>query len=579
MDTGNRLTVRLLVLRGLLLPLAFVLLAVAGAAGQGHMGHMMHHDHDMPTDSVAWRMPPMDMSMPMMPGIEAELPVVAPFLPSPPMGMAMLPEAKKRVIVELASGDTLRMEAAMVTKTIAGKTLTMYGYNGQIPGPLIRVDQKSTIYVQFVNNIELPTTVHWHGLRLDNRFDGVPGVTQAPVETGASFLYEVTFPDAGLYWYHPHMREDIQQDLGLYGNMLVDAIEADYYGPANREEILILDDFLIDDNGPIPFGKEAPTHTLMGRFGNVMLVNGNPRHSLEFRKGDVVRFFLTNVANARTFNVTFGGNRIKVIASDVSRFEREEWVDSVPIGPAERYIVEVLFDRSGATAMTNSIMAVNHFRGEFYPHVDTLSTIRVLETPAEPDYAATFRSLREHEAVQKDIAEYRPLFDKPVDINIELGLRVSGLPVPIMRMMEIDTLYVPPMEWNDAMPMMNWLATGEQVEWILRDTDSGSENMGIHWSFDMGDVVKMRIFNDPHTLHPMNHPIHIHGQRFLVLEMDGIKNANMVWKDTAIVPVGSTMDILVDMSKPGTWMMHCHIAEHLHAGMMLSFTVNDGSSG
>ncbi len=560
----------------LVLPAALILFGPTGIAAQGHMGHMMHHP--MPADSAVWRMPPMDMSMPMMPGIERELPVVAPFLPSPPMGMAMLPEAKERAIVDLASGDTLRMEAAMVTKTIAGKTLTMYGYNGQIPGPLIRVAQKSTIFVQFVNNIEQPTTVHWHGLRLDNRFDGVPGLTQAPVETGASFLYELTFPDAGLYWYHPHVREDIQQDLGLYGNMLVDAIEAGYYGPANQEEILILDDFLIDDSGPIPFGKEAPTHTLMGRFGNVMLVNGDPHHAMEFRNGDVVRFFLTNVANARTFNVTFGGNRIKVIASDVSRFEREEWVDSIPIGPAERYIVEVRFDRPGATAMTNSIMAINHFRGEFYPHVDTLSRIQVLDTPAEPDYSAAFGSLREHETVQKDIAEYRPLFDKPVDINIELGLRVDGLPVPIVRMMEIDTLYVPPMEWNDAMPMMNWLATGEQVEWILRDTDSGLENMKIDWSFDVGDVVKMRIFNDPHTLHPMNHPIHIHGQRFLVLEMDGIRNTNMAWKDTAIVPVGSTMDILVDMSNPGAWMMHCHIAEHLHAGMMLSFTVKDGSS-
>jgi FtsP/CotA-like multicopper oxidase with cupredoxin domain len=141
--------------------------------------------------------------------------------------------------------------------------------------------------------------------------------------------------------------------------------------------------------------------------------------------------------------------------------------------------------------------------------------------------------------------------------------------------MEIDTLYVPPMEWNDAMPMMNWLSTGEQVEWILRDTDSGDENMAIHWSFSVGDVVKMRIFNDPHTLHPMNHPIHIHGQRFLVLELDGVPTRNMVWKDTAIVPVGSTMEILVEMSNPGTWMMHCHIAEHLHAGMMLSFTVSD----
>ena len=123
------------------------------------------------------------------------------------------------------------------------------------------------------------------------------------------------------------------------------------------------------------------------------------------------------------------------------------------------------------------------------------------------------------------------------------------------------------------MPMMNWLSTGTQVFWILRDMDTGMENMEIYWDFDKGDVVKIRIFNDPDTIHPMNHPIHMHGQRFLVLEIDGVRNPNLVWKDTAIVPVASTMDILVDMSNPGEWVLHCHIAEHLHSGMMLAFGV------
>jgi FtsP/CotA-like multicopper oxidase with cupredoxin domain len=142
--------------------------------------------------------------------------------------------------------------------------------------------------------------------------------------------------------------------------------------------------------------------------------------------------------------------------------------------------------------------------------------------------------------------------------------------------MEADTLYVPPMEWNDAMPMMNWLSTGEQVTWILRDRRTGAENEEIDWRFDVGDVVKVRIFNTPDSFHPMNHPIHVHGQRFLVLSMDGVESANLVWKDTAIVPVGSTVDVLVEMSNPGEWMVHCHIAEHLHAGMVFSFSVDGG---
>ncbi len=534
----------------------------------------MHHDMGA-SDSLAHRMPPMDMSMPMLPGLDDALPPVGPFLAGQEMDAMMFPEAVPREVAALADGDTLHLEATLVRRTINGKTFVMYGYNRQYPGPLIHVERGSTIIVHFTNNIELPTTVHWHGLRLDNRFDGVPGLTQAPVERGETFTYEVFFPDTGIYWYHPHMREDIQQDLGLYGNMLVDPKQDGYYSPVNREEVLVLDDILMDQHGIIPFGVEAPTHTLMGRFGNVMLANGMTDYRLSVKRGEVVRFFLTNVANSRTFNVTFGEAPVKIVASDVSKFEREVRVGSVPIAPAERYVVEVRFDEPGEVAITNSIQAINHFRGEFYPHVDTLGLVTVMEEPASPDYAADFDRLRDNDDVQRDIDAYRQYFDKPVDKELELTLRVKNLPVSIMLAMEIDTLYVPPMEWNDAMPMMNWLSTGTQVTWILRERGTGRENMDIHWDFKTGDVVKIRVFNDPKTFHPMNHPIHIHGQRFLVLEMDGIANPNLVWKDTAIVPVGSTMDVLVDMSNPGNWMAHCHIAEHLHAGMMLSFSVSD----
>ena len=97
--------------------------------------------------------------------------------------------------------------------------------------------------------------------------------------------------------------------------------------------------------------------------------------------------------------------------------------------------------------------------------------------------------------------------------------------------------------------------------------------MNIDWSFNQGDVVKIRIFNDPDSMHPMQHPIHFHGQRFVVLSRDGVVNNNFQWKDTTLIPTGQTIDILVEMSNPGTWMTHCHIAEHLHAGMMFGFKV------
>ena len=223
------------------------------------------------------------------------------------------------------------MDASLVRRTIGGQEYVMMAYGGMYPGPLIRADRGSKVIVEFTNNIEMPTTVHWHGLRLDNAFDGVPGVTQDPVLTGETFTYELKFPDTGMYWYHPHMREDVQQDLGLYGNMLVNPTEEDYYAPVNREVPLILDDILVDANGLVPYGDSAPTHALMGRFGNVMMVNGVTDYNLDVAAGEVVRFYLTNVANTRTFNVLFGGARIKVIAGDVSKYEQEQFVSSVVI--------------------------------------------------------------------------------------------------------------------------------------------------------------------------------------------------------------------------------------------------------
>ncbi len=516
----------------------------------------------------------MDMTMPMLPGLEGEFPPVDPFLPAEGIDIEMLPQARPSEVVDVIDGDTLSIAVSVVRREISGRSVVMYGYNGQHPGPLIKAPRGSTVYVEVVNRIELPTTVHWHGVRLDNAFDGVPGVTQAPIENGESFLYEVLVRDSGIYWYHPHMREDIQQDLGLYGNLLVTAPEPDYYGPAHREEVLVLDDVLIDDNGFLPWGKSDPTHALMGRFGNVMLVNGETNPSIDVAAGEIVRFYVTNVANTRTFNVLFGSGLAKVVASDVSRYEREEWIPNLPIAPAERYVVDVRFATSGTTYLTNSIQAIDHFRGVFYPHTDTLATVVVSDVPASPGLEDAFAALRAHGDVTADIDSFRQHFDRPPDHTLHLDADVEGLPLSIMLAMEIDTLYVPPLEWNDAMPMMNWLSTASQVRWVLRDEASGRENMDIDWHFELGDVIKLRIFNDPRTFHPMHHPIHVHGQRYLVLSVDGVPAQNLVWKDTAVVPVGSTMDILVDMSNPGEWMMHCHIAEHLHSGMMLSFTVD-----
>ena len=330
-----------------------------GSAGAQHV-HGVMQPSSTSLDSV-WRMPAMPPMAP-IPGFERAVPGVTPFLPSTAAD-SLIPWAKPRQVMPVNDGHTITITAGRVRRQLAGRTLVMYGYNGQYPGPLLRVRQHATIYVRLANDISWPTTVHWHGVRVDNRFDGVTTAMQVAVQPGGSFVYAVTFRDAGIYWYHPHQRADIQQDLGLAGNILVDGTSAGGGSLADREEVLLLDDLLLDDQGILPYGTEAPNDALMGRFGNVLLVNGEPSPRLRARAGEVVRYYLTNGASARTFNLSFGGARMKLNGSDVGRYEREEWVTSVVIAPAERYVVDVRFDRAGEVALVSRVQVVDALRG------------------------------------------------------------------------------------------------------------------------------------------------------------------------------------------------------------------------
>ena len=553
-----------------LMTLAPLAVFPAEPAADGHTGHT-HHGGDL---GQGWTMPPMHPGIVMPPGMMMLKPNVSPFLPEADAA-ASAPEAQPRRLVHLADGDTLALEAGLVRRTIRGRSFVMYGFNGQYPGPLLHVPQEATVTVDFTNRTEWPTAVHWHGIRLDNRFDGVPGVTQEPVAPGGSFQYRIYFKDAGIYWYHPHHREDVQQDLGLYGNMLVRSPRADYYNPVNREEVLMLDDLLLGEEGLVPYGAEGSNYMLMGRFGNVLLVNGEPDYRLAARRGEVVRLFLTNVSNTRTFNLSLDGLPMKVVGSDVGKFEREVWVENVVIAPAERYIVEVRFPEAGATALVNRVQAINHLSGRFFPETDTLGLVTVAPEPATDDYAAVFESLREHTDVVADIDPYRAAFDRPVDHELLLTLETTDLPAVVQQLMRLDPVYFNPVEWSGTMPMMNWASTGDEVRWILRDPQTGRENMDIDWRFALGEVVKIRLTNDRDAFHAMQHPVHIHGQRFLILEQDGVPNDNLVWKDTMLLPTGSTADILLELSNPGRWMVHCHIAEHLESGMKFVFEVEE----
>src|SRR3954447_12684503 len=565
---------------------------------------------------------------------------------------AGLPLAIDTSIVELSDGDTFHLTIAPVVKQIGGNPVRMLAYNGSIPGPTLRVRQGSQVSVHVVNHTEMETTVHWHGLRLQQRFDGVPHETQVPIPVGGEFSYTLQFPDAGLYWYHPHVREDYGLEMGLYANILFDPVDEDYWPAADREVLMTLDDLLLEDGKVAPFSRTQVTYTAMGRFGNVLLASGQTELTLDARPGEVLRLYLTNTANTRVFNLQIPGLRMKLIGGDSGRYEQEEWVDEVLLAPSERAVIDVLPEQPGTLTL------LHRTPERFYD----LATLAVAADGSPSAAAGAFEQLRSNQDLRAErtrIARYldaepdktlafvaemnmdEPAVDGPVsyvcpmhpDVVRDQPGRCPQCGMKLLAQAAPAAFYVCPMhphitddkpskcpecgmklvaaalvagagdhhmpeqraseheahqhehahgsgtgagiEWEDDMVEVNRLTTPENMSWQLVDRSDGAVNHHIDWRFRVGDQVKIRLVNEMDSDHPMHHPFHIHGAgRFLVLTRNGEVEPNLVWKDTALVRTGETVDILLDVSNPGLWMAHCHIAEHAQSGMMFSFTVD-----
>ena len=308
-------------------------------------------------------------------------PVLDQSFPTDPTG---LPEAAAPQILELADGDTVNLHVAPVAKRLHDSTVRMLGYNGSIPGPTLHVQQGSEVIVNVTNYGDLDTTVHWHGLRLENKYDGVPHETQQPIPIGGSFTYRLQFPDPGLYWYHPHIREDYTQEMGLYGNIIVKPTEPGYWPAANRDVVLTLDDVLLEDGKIAAFSVAETNYAAMGRYGNLLLIGGQTDLTVTARAGEVLRLWLTNTANSRVFNVRLPGVRMKLIGGDSGRVEHEEFVSEVLLAPSERAVVDVLIDQPGQLTLEHQTP------NRTYP----LASITVAEEPAEPSLADQFEQLR-----------------------------------------------------------------------------------------------------------------------------------------------------------------------------------------
>jgi FtsP/CotA-like multicopper oxidase with cupredoxin domain len=367
-----------------------------------------------------------------------------------------------------------------------------------------------------------------------------------------------------------------------------------------------------------------------------MLTAGETDLGLEAHVGEVMRIYLTNTANTRIFNIALAGARMKLVGGDSGRYEHETFVDDVLLAPSERAIVDVLFDTPGSVALEHRTPSHTYHLGgidvsdepieqSFLGDFEQLRTSTELaderarvdaERGRPPDKTLAFESLmpllygdQNTPAsawtcpMHPDVVTNEPgtcpacgmkLIPTAVQswtcpMHPDVVTNEPGTcPVCGMKLIPADIGAVAPadhshghdtadgLEWEDLMPDINRASDTSNMIWKLVDRDTGKENWEIEWAFRVGDQVKIRLVNDMEQDHPMHHPFHIHGAgRFLVISRDGEVEPNLVWKDTVLVRAGETVDILLDVSNPGLWMAHCHIAEHNQAGMMFSFPVSD----
>ena len=563
-----------------------------------------------------------------------------------PTNAAGLAQAVPPALVRVGDGERFQLRIAPVAKRIGDDVVRMLAYNGSIPGPTLHVDQGSEIVVDVTNDGDIEATVHWHGLRLENRYDGVPHETQAPIPIGGTFTYRLQFPDPGFYWYHPHVREDFGLEMGLYGTIVVEPHDADYWPAVDRQLTVTIDDLLVEDGQVASFRRSGPTHTAMGRYGNVMLTNGETRFAAEAAVGEVVRLYLVNTANTRIFNVALPGARMKLVGGDSGRYERETFVEEVLLAPSERAVVDVFFHTPGDVRLEHRTPDHTYVLGAFWvvgesasegaPGYETLRTDPELtarrqalaaDLDREPDKVLGFTALMPLLygtdlppassyacPMHPDVTSAEPGTCPRCGMQL-LAVRTEAVHAAVyvcpmhpevtgsgpetcpkcgMKLVPSQAAGASPasshgheagahhdmaggdgLEWEDLMPDINRQTDTTNMIWKLVDRQTGAENGAITWAFTVGDQVKVRLVNEMEgSEHPMHHPFHVHGAgRFLVLSRDGAPEPNLVWKDTVLVPAGRTVDILLDVSNPGLWMAHCHIAEHAQSGMMFSFDV------
>lgn len=406
------------------------------------------------------------------------------------------------------------LEAREATKSYGSSAPTpVWTFGGSIPGPLLDAKVGDRIIVRFKNSLPEPTTIHWHGIRLPAAMDGTLAMQQ-PIPPGGSFRYEFTLKDAGLFWYHPHIRSDIQVQKGLYGAIRVRGAAEP---TSDSERILVLDDVRLKPDGTLSEYLDD-TSKMMGREGNTLLVNGVANATVPLRAGAATRLRIVNVANGRFFNLRLPGHVWRVIGTDGGLLPKPYDTERLLVSPGERYDVMLL--PTGAPGTEIELLSDPYERGHESGASTALKVARVL---LSSDAALTGRRLPDRFG---DIEPF-PAASKTVPITLNEATRNGELVFTI----------------NDA---------------VYPDVPKVMVERG------GGRLLEVKNASE------MDHPFHLHGFFFQVLEKNGapVPLETTGNKDTIIIPAETTLKLLTRFDEPGMWMYHCHILEHAEGGMM-----------
>ena len=400
----------------------------------------------------------------------------------------------------------------------------VWAYEGSVPGPVLQVRQGQPVQITVVNKFNEDTTVHWHGIRLPNAMDGVPGLTQKPIRPGESFVYEFTPPDAGTFWYHPHVDTLQQLGRGLAGALIVEEPEP---VAVDRDLLWLIEDWRLDDRGRIAggFGNRMEAG-MSGRIGNTVTINGRVAEKVSVKAGERVGLRLVNAALARIVGLRFEDHKPVVVAHDGQPCEPHlPEGGRVVLGPAMR--ADLILDMTGKPGQTYRVI------DDFYQDL----AYKLV------DLAYDGKPAREPRSEPPQQLPANPLPEPQIAAAERLEIALQGGMMGGMGMM-----------------------CGDGATWTMNGMSmtGDGQSMPPLFAIKRGKSCVLALRNETAWWHPM----HLHGHSFRVVSRNGKRNPGKEWRDTVLVPPRESANLAFVADSPGDWMCHCHVTDHQMAGMM-----------